>query len=1113
MPARFIIGPAGSGKTFCCLREIRAELLAGAAGAPLVFLAPKQATFQIEHQLLEDGSLPGYTRLQILSFERLAEMILEQAGGAPAALLSDEGRVMVLRALLARRQADLQVFRASARLPGFARQLSGELGLLQRHHVSAGQLAKLAGQDSLPESLRGKLRDLALLLEDYLAWLKKQDLEDSQSLLDLAAEALRRKDFLWRLGGLWLDGFAELTPQELELLAAVAPRCERFTAAFCLEQAPEGDLPWLSTWCAVGQTFRRCHARVEAATGERPELVVLPRDHARGRFAGAPELAHLEHYWSHPNPPAPPAAGHAPAVRLAPCANAEAEAVLAAREIRRHARNGGRYREVAVLMRRLDSHAHRLRRIFHRYDIPCFIDRREAVAHHPLAELTRYALRLAAWNWRTADWLGALKSGLVPAPEADIDSLENAALELGWEGQDWLRPLVFGDAEVSGEKERLENLRERWVAPFRNFHSALGGGKSGVDGPRLAAALRGLWAELEADKTLARWAEAAGAETLPGGLAPPAHATVWGQMQDWLDNLERAFAGQPLPLTDWLAVVEAGLSGLTVGVIPPALDQVLIGAVDRSRNPDLKLAILPGFNEGLFPAPPPAPGLLAEEERQALEGQHLSLGLNRRQQIGLERYLGYIACTRATRQLVVTWAESDDAGEKLNPSPFLDRLRRLAASAPEPVFSGAGDWREAEHFCEVLGGLARPGHPLEPWADEQLSRLALLRHYAPDESIPPALAEKLYGPALKTSVSAMEKFGMCPFRFFATAGLGAKERQLFEVDPLRIGSLQHDVLALFHERLEREGGKWRDLTPDQARARIAEAAQEVARGFNQGLFRASARNRFTLETLTRALQDFIAVNVAWMSSYRFDPRAVELGFGDGQGLPAWQLDLGEGHSLEFRGRIDRIDTSASPDADFAWVVVIDYKSSARQLDPLLLAHGIQMQLPAYLSVLRHLPAARERLGVRELRPAGVFYANLRGSLSGAPNRGEALRNPEAARREAYRHDGRFDLAALRLLDANPDEPSGQFAYRLKKDGNPYANSPQPMLTEAFHRLLDQAEANLLRMGREIYQGRAAVDPYQKKAEVACGQCECRPICRIDPWTHVYRRLAATDAQY
>ena len=39
------------------------------------------------------------------------------------------------------------------------------------------------------------------------------------------------------------------------------------------------------------------------------------------------------------------------------------------------------------------------------------------------------------------------------------------------------------------------------------------------------------------------------------------------------------------------------LAGLTVGIIPLALDQVLLGAVDRSRNPEVKLALVLGLNE------------------------------------------------------------------------------------------------------------------------------------------------------------------------------------------------------------------------------------------------------------------------------------------------------------------------------------------------------------------------------------------------------------------------------------------------------------------------------------------------------------------------------------
>ncbi|MGD0252173.1 MAG: hypothetical protein ABSC01_05705, partial [Verrucomicrobiota bacterium] len=57
--ARFLLGPAGSGKTFRCLADIRAALQEGAEGPPLILLVPKQATFQLERQLLTDPAVVG----------------------------------------------------------------------------------------------------------------------------------------------------------------------------------------------------------------------------------------------------------------------------------------------------------------------------------------------------------------------------------------------------------------------------------------------------------------------------------------------------------------------------------------------------------------------------------------------------------------------------------------------------------------------------------------------------------------------------------------------------------------------------------------------------------------------------------------------------------------------------------------------------------------------------------------------------------------------------------------------------------------------------------------------------------------------------------------------
>lgn len=53
MSLRFILGPAGAGKTHLCVHELAAMIDADALGSPLLFIVPQQATFINERLLAE----------------------------------------------------------------------------------------------------------------------------------------------------------------------------------------------------------------------------------------------------------------------------------------------------------------------------------------------------------------------------------------------------------------------------------------------------------------------------------------------------------------------------------------------------------------------------------------------------------------------------------------------------------------------------------------------------------------------------------------------------------------------------------------------------------------------------------------------------------------------------------------------------------------------------------------------------------------------------------------------------------------------------------------------------------------------------------------------------
>ncbi len=1142
--ARFLLGPAGSGKTFRCLAEIRAALRESADGPPLVLLAPKQATFQLERQLLADKELSGFARLHIFSFDRLARFVLDKLSVAPPEQLNDEGRVMVLRALIMRHEKELKLFRRSARRPGFAQQLSQLLGELQQHQFTPTKLRALASRFKERCELQDKLHDLALLGDAYAHWLAEHELQDANHQLDFATTALRKNPQMpdpgLQIQKLWLDGFAEMTPQELDLLAAVLPQCDGATLAFCLENAPEPEArhSWLSIWSAVTKTYQQCRQQVESLPDCKISVELLKRAAEKSRFAKNSELARLEQKWASsifPNSELRPPNSE---ISLAVCTSPEAEAALAAREILKFVHAGARFRDCAVLVRNLDDYHKPLARVLRRYEVPFFLDRRESVAHHPLAELTRSALRTVAFDWPPDDWFAALKAGFSPVDDTEIDQLENAALEFGWHGARWREPIqIAGDSELA---QWLERLRQKVLPPYETFAVQLARHKGRPTGEQLAGALRELWDELGVEKTLELWGGAKTIQSAIGNRQSAIHSTVWEQMNVWLDNVALAFSSEALPLRDWLPILEAGLANLTVGVVPPALDQVLVGAVDRARNPDLKLVCVLGANEGIFPAAPAMPPILTSTDRDELEQYNVALGPNLRDQLARERYLGYIACTRASEKLLVTFSRHDMDGRMLNPSSLVAHLQTLFPELEVEEFRADGDWRGAEHVSEMVALLAEiqmsVPHPVplparrgeggrgpdEGWLELlEIPKLKLLSESLrqlcepdPAENLSPGLAEAIYGPALQTSVSRLEEFAQCPFRFFVHSGLRAEERKVFELDARERGSFQHEVLKKFHDGLKKEGQSWRDLTPAAARERVGRIAADLAPHYRDGLLRADDQGRFTARVLAESLQDFVETLVTWMrGQYEFDPAVAELEFGFGTGgAPAWEMDLGGGHKLALRGRIDRIDLWRETD-DRAWCVVMDYKSGRRKLDPVLVEHGVQLQLLGYLAAVRHWPHPHARLGVERLVPAGVFYVNLRGKYDGGDTRVEALADAEASRRMAYRHTGRFSVDALPKLDNRSDAKTGdQFNYRRTKDGSLHQGSSEALPRAGFEALLDRVETQLKEMGRAIFAGAAKVDPYRKGGLTPCEFCDYRPVCRIDPWTHRYRVLRAASKE-
>ncbi len=1084
-----LTGPAGSGKTFRCLTEIAARLREAPEGAPLLMIAPRQATYQLERQILSLPGMEGFTRLRILSFQRLAQFVFEATGRAEPKLLDEQGRIMVLRAILGRQRGSLQVYGQSAHRDGLAQELSLFWRELCEHNIGPDGLRAAAGRVN-NQRLAAKLRDFGEIFGQYTQWLDDHQLRDGDELLDLAAAAAL-KGPMPSVGGLWLDGFAQMTPQERRLLNAILRHCQEATLAFCLPERPRAEADSFSMWGVMSQTYSQLSAELQQIFQAAPREETLTRRKEKGRFDAASALAHLEERWAKPCA----FEGDLPesCVHIVKCPNLEAEAVFTARQILKFVRAGGHFREAAVLARSLNGVHDVVQRVFHRFGIPCFTDRRELVAHHPLAELTRGALRTIAFGCGQRDLFVALKSGLIGVAQGELDWFENMALARGWHGESWRGKLACGPRAGQWEMERAEQIRKLALRPIFQLQKKLGPAPSGL---QMAGALRDFWTGLDVEAQLEKWAE-----------EDALHATVWAQMEDWLKSIELAFADDSMPLNEWLAIVEAGLGSLTVGLIPPKLDQTLIGAVDRSRNPDLKAVFLLGLNEGIFPKPGKERLLMNDSERVTLAEAGVHLGMTSVWNLGAEQFYGYIACTRARESLTATFSETGADGDPLNPSSFIAHFKRLFPKLEITAFA-TPQFEEAESAHELhpaLFSAARNGlkMPFSDWpALKEASARARMSSVQTWENLTPETIAGLYGKTIRTSVSKLEQFAMCPFRFFVSSGLRAEERLVFELDRREEGSFQHEILAEFHRRVAAMGKRWRDLSPVEGSKLVAEIAASMKKSFQEGLVEATPANRFKAEAKTAALREFIQEYLALMRDCRFDPKHVELGFGHKGSLPVWVVQVGEDRALEFSGRVDRVDIWLDEAAQRCYVAVFDYKSSERKLDRRMVENAIQQQLPAYL-------AALEKVGKStgfpyEVKAAGAFYVNLRLKVKRARTRTAAMNPGEAKTSEDFKQFGVFDWEMVDRFD--PKRAGELFDYSAA--GPRPLNHFKALERQEFAKLLSDTEERLRVLGKRIFDGDLRMEPYRYKNDTPCARCFYSGICRIDPWTHHFKTLPA-----
>ncbi len=1134
MTLRFIIGRAGTGKTSTCLNEMREELLTRPSGPPLILLVPEQATFQTEYALAAAPGLKGFIRAQVLSFRRLAYRVLQEAGGAARAHIGELGKRMLLRRLLEQSRGELKVFQRSAGLPGFADTLARSLAEIKTYCIGADDLAMAATalQGRGASLLADKINDL-ILMYDALEEVLADRFTDPDDYLNLLADRLELSCAAHG-GEVWVDGFSGFTPQEYRVLAALLRNARRVNITLCAGiNFLGGAVDETGLFYPVRETYDiLCEmAARERVNVERP----LSLDTAKRYFSR--DIAHLEKsFFVHP---AAPLADSGEGVVLAAAANQMAEVEGVAREITSLCRDRGyRYRDIIVLLRDIDAYAAIISCVFADYDIPVFIDQKRPVLHHPLVETVRAALEVVSGDWSFDPVFRFLKTDLFPLAREEVDLLENYVLAHGIRGSRWTdgRPWEYRrrltleeDREISeteaGYLEEINCIRSQAVAPLAAFQKSVRQAGCVRD---ITLALFVLLEDLKVQEQLESWSVRAFEE---GKLeVSREHAQVWDGLTALFDQVVEALGDEVLTVRDFSAVLDTGFESMRLGQIPPGLDQVVVGSLERSRSPEARAAFIMGVNEGIFPARFVEKGLLSEGERERLQAIGLNLAPGSRRKIFDEQYLVYIAVSRSSEKLYLSYPLANEEGGAMIPSSVVARVKELLPGISETAWlvepgAGADDLEFVTHPGRTLSYLvgrireAKAGRRINPlwwhvysWYAGSARRnecaLALSGLFSDnrEKRLHAGIGRALYGRTLKTSVSGLEKFRACPFAHFLDKGLRLKERAIFKLGAPDLGQFFHAALKLFGERIQEQGLDWGQLDRERCSSIAGEVVDLLVPRLQSEILLSTARRRYLTVKLKKTVQRVTQVLSEHSRRGSFRPVGLELSFGPGGDLPGVTFVLPDGGEMVLTGQIDRVDAARS--GEEFYLRIIDYKSGKMTIKLSDIYHGLKLQLLTYLDVaLRH---ARTLIGSEGL-PGAVLYFRMDDPLvraNGQIPEGEEL---EQKILREFRMTGMVlaDQSVARLMDFGMEGDSDLIPVIINKDGDLGARS-SVLTREQFELLRVYLRYQLISAGSDIVGGVVDISPYRRGSFRSCQYCSFKPVCKFDILMggNVYRQVQA-----
>lgn len=1061
----FVLGRSGSGKTTWLYKNLLK--MSEETDKNFFLVVPEQFTMQTQRNIVEHSKGHGTFNIDIVSINRLAYRVFEELGVSLLSAIDDTGKNLVLRKVIDENKSKLKIIKPKDSI-GFVSEVKSVISELLQYSVSPERLSGVCDSlrnngNSNNDRLIYKLMDICTIYQAFREYIDGKYMT-TEEITGILCEHVPKSKILEN-AVFAFDGFTGFTPVQYRLISLLFDKADSMYFTAAMQKDSNDDLFLMSK--EMINKLGVCAEKNSIC----PEFIWM--DDTSYRLLASTALTHLEknifrNYCEY--------SAKTKDITVYSAFFNKGEVKYVASQIRKLVSEGVRFREIGVIAGDMDAYKEFIIDTFAENEIPVFLDNKRAIISNPAVEYLRSALLVIEKNYSYDTIFRLLKGYMSPIEKSSVDIIENYVLALGVRGHNrWIEkfhrryPLKREiDYDVLNEiREQIVALLEPLYIVFSNPDSTVA---SYVDAIKLFLTDSHVEDKLEELAIIM--------DNKHNPARAKEHRAAYEAIIELLNQTADLLGEERIGLGSFSDILDAGFNEIKLGVIPPTLDMVMVGDIERTRLDKIKVLFVLGVNEGVIPRTNTNKGLLSEYEREILFSEELELAPTCRQKAYMQNFYLYLLLSKPCERLFFTYNRGT------RPSKLINDMTRMF---PNMVLESDESIEETSLIYNTREGME---HVLKRITEnEELScmeaamfkvlyeqeevvnkfkRLAndTLRNVT-DEHISREAAKALYGDVISGSVSRMEKFAGCAFAHFAQYGLNLEERRIYELGAADLGTILHEALRVYSVNLAKNRLNFATVPVENRGEYVREAVETALTDYNNSIFFESKRNGYLRERITKMLEKTAYVLGEQIKAGSFVPKDFERNF------------VYEKESMRIIGKIDRVDYAM--DEEKTYVKIIDYKSSKKTLELGGIYDGLNLQLMVYLGTFAkdYIPSAALYYGIDD--PIVAFNEGM---------------DVDSAVLEELRPQGILnkETDSIEKLDKVTTQGKSLFVP-FSYDKNGAVKQGRGLATRDQVELLgDYAIEKMIRLGKEITQGMAHPNPF----EGSCDYCPYGVVCGFNP---------------